>query len=67
MQPPRKYKQKLNDHQLLQFKNPALKISLLQDKFYISQFQERVGYGEPQRSLNQKWACKNCLLGFVGD
>ena len=37
----------------------------ISDKAYVAAFQERIGYGELQRSNSQKWACKNCLLGFV--
>ncbi len=45
----------------------ALQLQKLSDKAYIGEFLERVGYGEAQKSNLQKWACKNCLFGFVRD
>ena len=52
--------------------NPSKKGSVgqihkLSDKAYIAEFLKRIGYGEAQKSNLQKWACKNCLFGFVRD
>ena len=46
-------------------KNQAWVETKLSDKSYVNDFLDRIGYSDCQKSLLQKWVCKNCLFKLV--